>query len=177
MLPKIFSHGTLVAECWGRGVAFSDAGWIICSSCWFPRGFSSGQSVAYQCQRATTRKASEAEIANETLQPQWIIVQAIAMGVSVPPRPRPQTCNPLAKPRSRSAVHEAITRVTLEETAASPTPVRKRTIRKTASALIPVAAANFGAKTIAPDPTAKQKIDAVKGRRGPMRSQTYPHGI
>src|ERR1700692_4998674 len=101
----------------------------------------------------------------------------MAIGVNVPPSPNPHTCNPLAKPRARSAVHDAITRVTLEVTAASPTPVRKRTIRKTASALTPVAAANFGAKTIAPDPTAKQKIDAVKVRRGPMRSQTYPHGI
>src|ERR1700693_3020293 len=143
----------------------------------FTRGFCSGQSVAYQCQSATTKKASAAEIAKETRQPQWTIVQAMAMGVRVPPNPRPQTCNPLANPRSRNAVQDAMTRVTLEETAASPTPVRKRTIRKTASALIPVPAANRGAKTIAPDPTAKQKMDAVKVRRGPMRSQTYPQGI
>ena len=70
-----------------------------------------------------------------------------------------------------------MTRVMLEETAASPTPVRKRTTRKAASVVIPVNAANFGTKTMAPDPTAKQRIDAVKVRRGPMRSQTYPQGI
>src|SRR5579859_7291689 len=101
----------------------------------------------------------------------------MAMGVRVPPRPRPQTCKPLANPRSRSAVQEAITRVTLEETAASPTPVKKRTMRNTARALMLVAAANLGAKTMALDPTAKRKIDAVKVRRGPKRSQTYPQGI
>ena len=37
--------------------------------------------------------------------------------------------------------------------------------------------ANLGANTIAPDPTAKTKMDAVKVRRGPMRSQIYPQGI
>src|SRR5579872_2155711 len=105
------------------------------------------------------------------------MVHAIAMGVSVPPRPKPQTCKPLANPRSRGAVQDAMTRVTLEETAASPTPVRKRTIRKTARALNPVAAANLGAKTIAPDPMAKQRIEPVKVRRGPIRSQIYPQGI
>src|ERR1700676_592033 len=105
------------------------------------------------------------------------MVHAIAMGVSVPPRPKQQTCKPLANPRSRGAGQDAMTRVTLDETAASPTPVRKRTIRKTASALSPVAVANLGARTIAPDPIAKQRMDAVKVRRGPMRSQTYPQGI
>src|SRR5579863_7161766 len=98
------------------------------------------------------------------------------MGVRVPPRPRPHTCKPLANPRSRRAVQDAMTRVTLEETAASPTPVRKRTILKTASALSPVAVENLGARTIAPDPIAKQRMDAVSVRRGPMRSQTYPQG-
>ena len=39
-----------------------------------------------------------------------------------------------------------MTRVTLEETAASPTPVKKRTIRKTASALIPVPGRKSGRK-------------------------------
>src|ERR1700686_2453614 len=101
----------------------------------------------------------------------------MAIGVSVPPKPRPQTCKPLAKPRSRRAVHDAMTRVTLEETAASPIPVRKRTRRKAARADIPVIAANFGTRIIAPDPQAKHKIEAVKVRRGPMRSQTYPQGI
>ena len=94
------------------------------------------------------------------------MVHAMATGVSVPPKPNPHTCRPLANPRSLSAVHEAITRVTLEETAASPTPVRKRTRRKAASALMPVTAASFGTSTIAPAPTAKQRIEAVKRAAG-----------
>ena len=105
------------------------------------------------------------------------MVQAMNTGVSVPPRPSPQTCKPLAKPRSRADVHDAMTRVTFDVTAASPIPVRKRTSRKAASALIPVTAASFGASTIAPAPAPNNSMEAVSVRRGPMRSQTYPQGI
>src|ERR1035438_3654292 len=81
LLVNIFSHGMLVALCSGRGVAVSNPGWMVCNSCWFTRGFCSGQSVAYQCQSATTTKASAADMGNETRQPQWTMVHAIATGV------------------------------------------------------------------------------------------------
>src|SRR5579859_2256759 len=106
-----------------------------------------------------------------------MVAQAMRIGVSVPPRPRPALCKPLAKPRSLTLVHEAITRTQPGETAASPTPVKKRMTWKASRTLNPVLTASWGATPISPAPRPKHNIEAVNVRMGPRRSQMYPQGI
>src|SRR5438105_3906943 len=106
-----------------------------------------------------------------------MVAQAMKVGVSVPPRPRPALCKPLAKPLSLALVHEAITRTQPGEMAASPTPVKKRMTWKASRTLNPVLTASCGAIPISPAPRPKHNIEAVNVRSGPRRSQMYPHGI
>src|SRR5205823_12408537 len=98
-----------------------------------------------------------------------MVAQAIKVGVSVPPRPRPALCKPLAKPLSLALVDEAITRTQPGETAAPPTPVRNRRTGRPSRTRhpVPTAACGWTPLTRAPGPT--HNHGAVTVPAGPWR--------
>ena len=145
-------------------VRFED---MSASSSAFTDGCISGASVDWVCQIAATAKPSAPHARKESLQPQFVIIQAIKGGVKAPPIPTATRNRLLPRALSLTGIHRPIILLVFDKAGLSPTPIKKRTIQNEPATPNHSRSGKLGAAAVSAVKTDHKTIASVKIRRAP----------